>query len=55
MIAKLDGSTRFPFRGASPRTRREGHDHRHPAGVLSALLANIALSVLDEHFVDAWE
>ncbi len=31
-------------------------DHRHPTrGILSPLLANIALSVFDEHFAEAWQ
>ena len=32
------------------------NDHRHPqGGILSPLLANIALSVIDEHFTQKWE
>jgi RNA-directed DNA polymerase len=39
----------------------EDGDHKHPitgtpqGGILSPLLANIALSVLDDHFVEAWD
>ena len=35
----------------------QGLQERHPAGrrILSPLLANIALSVLDEHFAEVWE
>ena len=43
---------RRPLRGRG----NEGHQAGTPqGGILSPLLANIALSVLDEHFVEAWE
>jgi RNA-directed DNA polymerase len=34
----------------------QGHQRRHPqGGILWPLLANVALSVLDEHFAEAWQ
>ncbi len=47
--------------GQPPRTRanQSGEDHHDPpvpgGGIPSPLLANIALSVLDEHFGNKWE
>ena len=37
------------------RVRRETKTGTPQGGILSPLLANIALSVLDEHFAEAWE
>ena len=40
---------------SSARTASAGHHTGTPqGGILSPLLANIALSVLDEHFAEAW-
>ena len=41
--------------GSSPRTASPGTPRPAPqGGILSPLLANVALSVLDEHFAEAW-
>jgi RNA-directed DNA polymerase len=43
------------FPASSPRTAPGGTHHRHPTrGILSPLLSNVALSVLDEHAAEVW-
>lgn len=37
------------------QVRRDTHTGTPQGGILSPLLANVALSVLDEHFADAWQ